>query len=291
MQKDSDSGYASGAISNDLLSSAQTPIDEEEKGNPNSASSVGSLEAVDEVDYDVNRTDHSRAAGNLGKSSEITWMRRLEQDTEQQRKGHPGEINLDFHQSDKNMDHRPLPYELNYHLDDVGIGVSEPVQMYWMPPRALADSLFETYMRVAHPYFPIINRPLFCDQYRRFFDELAVPGDKWLAILNMIFAIAMVYANVAELEDHGNPQDHLLYLTRTRMLSMGGDNVFSHPDLQQVQIEGLIAFYLLSTDQVHRYANPKTHREQLVILKLTSGLGHGEYQHSRFARRYPLVST
>jgi hypothetical protein len=133
LQRDSDSGYASGTISNHLLSSAQTPIDEEEKGNSNSSASVGSLEALDEADYDVNCTDQSRAAGNLGKSSEITWMRRLEQDTEQQRKGQPGEIGLDIHQSDKNTDHCPLPHELNYHLDGVGIGVSKPVQMYWMP--------------------------------------------------------------------------------------------------------------------------------------------------------------
>lgn len=150
-------------MSNDLLSSAQTPLEEDEKVIFKSSSSAGSLEALDEVNYDANRTDSSRAAGNLGKSSEITWMQRLEQDTEQQRKVQPGEIGTDESQNKSNTNRGPLSHELNYHLDDVGIGVSEPAQVYWMPRRARADSLFETYMREAHPYFPIINRPLFHD--------------------------------------------------------------------------------------------------------------------------------
>lgn len=33
---------------------------------------------------------------------------------------------------------------------------------------------------------------------------------------------------------------------------MNGDVLFSHPDLQQVQVEGLIAFYLLASDQINR---------------------------------------
>jgi hypothetical protein len=43
-----------------------------------------------------------------------------------------------------------------------------------------------------------------------------------------------------------------MYLTRARILSMNGDVLFSHPDLQQVQVEGLISFYLLSSDQINR---------------------------------------
>lgn len=144
------------------------------------------------------------------------------------------------------------PHELNYHLDDFDIGVSEPVQMYWVPPRSLADRLLDTYLRVAHPYIPILNRPLFCSQYERFFDRPNLPGDKWMAILNIVFAIATTYAHSAELNWRGDPNDHLIYLTRARMLSMSGDEVFRHPDLQQVQVEGLMAFYLLSTDQIHR---------------------------------------
>lgn len=218
-----------------------------------SSNSIGSLDSLDQVEYNVNQTDKSRATGNLGKSSEITWMQNLESDSVKRRNTGAGDFSFDDVGRDNSAKDLPHPHDLNYHLDDIDIGVSEPVQTYWVPPRRLADTLFNTYLHVAHPSLPIINRPLFSNQYRNFFDNSAIPGDKWLAILNMIFAIAASYAQKLGLEQHGYPQDHLLYLTRARILSMNGDDVLCHPDLQQAQVEGLISFYLLSTDQIHRY--------------------------------------
>ncbi|KAF7714521.1 Fungal Zn(2)-Cys(6) binuclear cluster domain-containing protein [Penicillium ucsense] len=212
-----------------------------------SSSSVGSLEAQDHVDVDVNRSEKTRATGHLGKSSEIKWMQRLQETAEQRRKDNASGTNT-------GPDGTPseLPQDLNYHLDDFDIQVSEPVQKYWMPPRPLADLLFDTYLAVAHPYFPIINRPLFRDQYKSFFDETVLPGDKWIAILNTIFAVATSYAHLAELDWRADAEDHLVYLARARMLSLEGDDIFRHPDIQQVQLEGLITFYLLTIDQIHR---------------------------------------
>lgn len=216
----------------------QTETGEEGASSP---SSVGSLEAVDEMDNDINISESSRAAGHIGKSSEISWMHRLQKEAEQ------------LGPEEDSIAHRKLTQnEMNYHLDDLDIGISEPVQMYWVPPRPLADKLVETYLWVAHPYLPIINRPLFLDQYTKFFDSFVIPGDKWMAILNIIFAIASNYAQAAELDWCEGPREHIFYLTRARMLSMSGDDLFRHPDLQQVQLEGLVAFYLTTTDQIHR---------------------------------------
>ncbi|KAJ5176126.1 uncharacterized protein N7482_002003 [Penicillium canariense] len=250
--QDSDSGYVSNDISNEWILPVEKPQEEMEDKPASSPSSVGSLSDLDKVKYDVNSTYKTRATGLIGKSSEIAWMERLQKESEQCSRSQPGHLGPGENDKDSTTSDHFGPYKVNYHIDDLDIGVSEPVQMYWVPPRPLADKLFETYLRVAHPYHPIINRPLFCDQYKRFFDSFALPGDKWMAILNMVFAIAATYAHTAGLEWHGDHQDHLLYLTRARMLSMSGDDVFRHPDLQQVQVEGLIAFYLLSTDQIHR---------------------------------------
>ncbi|KAJ6004971.1 transcriptional regulator family: Fungal Specific TF [Penicillium herquei] len=218
------------------------------------SSSVGSLKSLDQVEYDVNSTAEARSVGNIGKSSEITWMQRVEKEAAQGRKGPAGEFGFDTSSADisgTTLD-EPHPYNLNYHLDDLEIGISEPGQVYTMPPQSLADTLLNTYLRVTHPCLLLISRTVFCTQYANFFDNFAIPNDKWLAILNMIFAIAASYAQKAGLEQHGEPQDHLLYFTRARLLSMDGEHLFSHPDLQQVQVEGLIALYLLSTDQIHR---------------------------------------
>ncbi|CAI7665062.1 unnamed protein product [Penicillium pancosmium] len=248
----SDSGY----ISNDVSSGSSFKDESAKDGTgeevSRASSSVGSLEALDEVEYDVNSTDQSRATGNIGKSSEITWMQGLEKDAVRPNNSQGGEFGFDDSYRGNVPSHRPYPHELNYHLDDLEISVSEPVQVYYVPPRQLADTLFGLYLRVVHPYLPIINSPLFCNQYLNFYDNSAIPGDKWLAILNMVFAIAATYAQKAEMEWPGDPQDHLHYLTRARILSMNGDDVFRHSDLQQVQVEGLVSLYLLSTDQIHR---------------------------------------
>jgi hypothetical protein len=144
------------------------------------------------------------------------------------------------------------PSAVNYHIDDLGIDAPGPVQMYWVPPQPLADHLFETYLRAVHPHFPIINKSLFSTQYRDFFNDISYAGNKWMAILNMIFAIATEYLHNSDESQRGNIKDHLFYLTRARMLSLGGDSMFEHPDLEQVQVEGLVAFHMLCTNQINR---------------------------------------
>lgn len=174
-------------------------------------------------------------------------MGRVQEETEQRSRGQSPKATSENRTSDK-----VAPSTINYHIDDIGVDAPGPVQMYWVPPRQVADHLFETYLRAVHPQFPIINRTLFSTQYRDFFDDRSYAGDKWLAILNMIFAIAAEYLHNSDGAQRGDIKDHLFYLTRARMLSMGGDSLFEHPDLQQVQIEGLIAFHMLSTNQVNR---------------------------------------
>lgn len=232
-------------------SSSRTPLDEaENEVDISSPSSIGSLDAIDRVEEDLNRGAEARATGFIGKNSEISWMQRLQREAKQRERGEPGPYegepaSRQYHDFSLNA--------ANYHLDDFDISIPGPVDMYQMPPREQADRFFEDYLTTVHPFYSIINRPLFTSQYKYFFDNSARPGDKWLAILNMIFAIAAKHAHLVQAPWRGDdPQDHLVYLTRARYLSMTGDVLFSHPDLQQVQVEGLIAFYLLSSDQINR---------------------------------------
>ncbi|KAJ5382637.1 hypothetical protein N7517_000548 [Penicillium concentricum] len=221
------------------------PINDE----PSSPSSIGSLEAIDRVEEDINRSEHARATGYMGKNSEITWMQRLQREADQRSKGLPGSLEPG---QDLKTDDALAMHAVNYHLDDLDISVPGPVQLYAMPPREVADHMFEAYLTTVHPFFPIINKPLFSAQYRTFFDSTARPGDKWLAILNMIFAIGAKHGHLIDAPWSVDEKDHLVYLTRARILSMNGDVLFSHPDLQQVQVEALIAFYLLASDQINR---------------------------------------
>jgi Fungal specific transcription factor domain. len=122
-----------------------------------------------------------------------------------------------------------------------------------MPSREVAARLFNAYLASVHPSFPIIGISTFISQYQLFFNQPSVkPGNKWLAILNLIFAIAAKYSHISRADWRDNEDDHLLYFARARMLSMN-DQLFDHPDLQQIQVEGLASFYLLATDQINRY--------------------------------------
>ena len=228
----------------------------EELDEPSPLSSIGSLDAIDRVDEDPNRSERTRATGVVGKSSEISWMQRVQREAEQRARGEPGILEPNQGEDEESKDGLSL-HALNYHLDDLEISVPEPVQVYGMPPRQLADRLLDDYFDTTHPFFPIVSRPLFRAQYQTFFDgssrsNATRPGDKWLAILNMMFAIAAKHAHLINAPWRGEENDHLVYLTRARLLSMNGDILFSHPDLQQVQVEGLIAFYLLASDQINR---------------------------------------
>ncbi|KAJ5934353.1 hypothetical protein N7466_003900 [Penicillium verhagenii] len=231
-----------------------TPQNEMEPDEPSPLSSIGSLEAIDRVDEDPNRSEDTRATGVMGKSSEISWMQRVQKEAEQRAQGNPG--TLESNRADDEKEAFSL-HALNYHLDDLDISVPEPVQLYDLPPRQLADQLLEDYFQKTHPFFPIISKPLFRGQYQASLDASsrpnpARPGDKWLAVLNLIFAIGAKHAHLTNAVWRGEDNDHLVYLTRARLLSMNSDVLFSHPDLQQVQVEGLIAFYLLASDQINR---------------------------------------
>ncbi|KKY21344.1 putative c6 transcription factor [Phaeomoniella chlamydospora] len=259
-------------IKSDAPTATGTELESEFSGGESEVSGgVGSTGAVDRVEEDFNRNEESRATGFMGKNSEVTWMQRLRQEnrlasptqlgderTFQERSG--GASALFDDQRGQNSG-PPLPdvykeytvAESSYHLDDFGVSVPDTVDPYEVPPKETADSLFGVYMTTVHPSFPLIGKVTFASQYRRFFGGPRInPGPKWLSILNLIFAISARYSHLIEAPWRGDERDHLIYFTRARMLSMNDDTLFAHPDLQQIQIEGLMAFYLTATNQINR---------------------------------------
>ncbi|KAL2854372.1 fungal-specific transcription factor domain-containing protein [Aspergillus pseudoustus] len=262
LDKYSDSGDGMFSDQQSTNSAAASAADEEPENEVESLpSSIGSLDAIDRVDEDLNRSPNSRATGYMGKNSEVTWLQRLRREAEHRARKLSGA-------SEHRPDHEFSIHSVNYHLDDVDISPPGPVHLYWMPPRNVSDKLFEDYLETIHPVFPILGQTLFSAQYKNFFDNSARPGDKWLAILNLIFAIASYHAHLMQAPWRGDERDHLVYLARARALSMNSDALFTHPDLQQVQVEALMAFYLLSTDQINR-------SWRIASLALRSGISLG----------------
>lgn len=231
---------------------------------PSRSSSVGPLEIVDHTVEDFNRDETARATGFIGKSSEITWLQKLSREINHE---YDSWTSNAFNMSDvtglpspsvtPRADAKSDPLALpvassNYYLDDLDIPAAMEIDMHEVPSREEATKLFNAYLSSVHPCYPIIGISTFVSQFQVFFNQPSLkPGNKWLAILNLIFAIGAKYAHLSDSEWKGHEDDHNIYFSRARALSLD-DQLLHHPDLQQLQVEGLASFYLLASGHINR---------------------------------------
>jgi hypothetical protein len=234
---------------------------------------IGSVGSIDQINEDFNRNEKVRATGYLGKTSDVAWAQRLmKKEAEgsdtvdgQQDGVDFGEDYIDMSQSG-GLDPSPGQAQqeegiskYTYHLDDMDLIDPAQVDENQVPPEDTMDFLFQTYLDSVHPSFPIIGRLNFKDQLRRFADPTRTPA-MWRTILNLVFAIAAKYAHLVHLELRGDERDHLIYFTRARKLGMNSESLLAQPELQRVQIAGLMSFYLMSINQINRYCHSESFR-------------------------------
>ncbi|KAJ6008067.1 hypothetical protein N7540_012043 [Penicillium herquei] len=201
------------------------------------------LATIDHTEEDFNR-DEKQALGFVGEHSEMIWLYRLKRDLDQ-----------DNTSSGATLD-RPSISSLNYFQGNMEISVLDAIDVLGMPAQSTADKLVDAFFDLVHPAFPVIGKEIFLPQYRTFYSNdpssTSRPGKRWMALLNLIFAIAVKHSLLLNNEPAEELGNHLVYFTRAWRLSLGNVALLDHPNLQQVQVEGLTAFYLLSTGQVNR---------------------------------------
>jgi hypothetical protein len=207
----------------------------------------------------LDRDEDTRAAGFFGKNSDVNWIRKLESGVGM--KSPPEHVSNHFHmeshhdptsiQQQQQLLERQIPTSMmDYHLDGMDIPLIEPCDILAAPPRELADRYLDAYLINVHPTFSAIRKTTFISQYQQYFNNASTPPRKWLAILNMIFAIGCRYCRL--IDDPQSTEEDLIYLTRARHLGLHSNVLFEHTDLQQIQIELLVAVYLLCLGQVNR---------------------------------------
>jgi hypothetical protein len=125
---------------------------------------------------------------------------------------------------------------MSYHLNNLILPFSDSVDSFTMPAKLLADKYFNAYMRLIHPAFIVVRENTFTSQYKQFFTKRFVnPPRKWLAVLNMIFALSYQLCKLTGVVNAGEAHaDDLVFLNRTRMLCLGGNVLFDHDNLQQI---------------------------------------------------------
>ncbi|KAJ4507579.1 hypothetical protein HRR83_004159 [Exophiala dermatitidis] len=261
------------ATETNTLATIDAEREQSESGAESDASAgAGSTGALDRTDEDFTR-EQARSTGFMGKNSEVTWLQRLREenkygDWQGDTQGNEKQRTLaaastasfasrrqvgDLQTPLTEMDEGFTVNDSSYHLDDFPIFTFEAVDPYEMPTPDVAGHLFDAYMARVHPSFPVVGKVNLTSQFRRFINgTVQNPPEKWLAILNMIFAIGAKYSHLVNAEWKGDERDHLIYFTRARLLNINSETLFQHPDLQQIQIIGLMSFYLLCTSQVNR---------------------------------------
>ena len=245
-----------------VASVEQVPTDDESGAESDVSAGAGSTGALDRTEEDFTR-DGARDTGFMGKNSEITWMQRLQVENKfGDEKDMPNMSSTNVDSSKDTADSfNPMAeaeagfsvHETSYHLDDESVTTFEHVDPYEVPTAETARNLFDAYMTRVHPSFPIVSKINLTIQFQKFLSGQAQrPPEKWLAILNLIFAIAAKYSHLVQADWKGDERDHIIYFTRARLLSVNSETVFQHPDLQVIQITGLISFYFVCIHQINR---------------------------------------
>lgn len=143
----------------------------------------------------------------------------------------------------------------SYHIDDLDLFiVRDMVNPFVVPKKATADKLIDYYMNTIQLTYPLVRKVLLMTQYDLIYRFPLIIRDskKFLGTLNAIFAIGAVYSRILNTSDNEDQEDHVIYFTRARALSFDTGVVYETPDLQQVQVAGLLAVYLMATNQTTR---------------------------------------
>ncbi|KAI3136915.1 transcriptional regulator family: Fungal Specific TF [Penicillium roqueforti] len=196
--------------------------------------------AVDYTEEDFDRDEKVQPTGFVGEHSEMAWLYRLKRFLD-----HGSLIAV------KDTPARPSLSSVNYFQDDSEILVPDDIDLAHRPPQPIANRLIDTYFHAVHPTFPIIGKAVFLNQYRSFYANPNVrPGRRWIIVLNLVFDIAARHCFFVD-QIQPTCDGHQTYFARAWRLNVG-KVLLDHPDLQQAQVDGLAAFYLLSVGQINR---------------------------------------
>ncbi len=182
-----------------------------------------------------------------GQSSETKWTEKLDQELFPKQRAKLSKS----HGKSQGFSQKPRPYAED--MDAAVVG--HQIDPFSLPVKSTADSLVNAYFSTIHLSFPILNKLDFMILYDQLYDTMDPEGFEhrtFIAMLQLVFAIAAVHAHLIHADWTGDARDHMLYFSQARVLAVhtGILNDDCHTD--QVQVFGLGGMYLLVTNQVNR---------------------------------------
>jgi hypothetical protein len=121
----------------------------------------------------------------------------------------------------------------------------------------VAQRLVDCYMSTVQDIFPVLVEKTFAHHVHHYLVSVdrgtphQVP-EGWLARLNLVFAIGSRFSDLTEADRQSNSRDHIVYQSRAHMLNLNEPSLVHQPDLMQVQITALFAFYASTVGNVNR---------------------------------------
>jgi hypothetical protein len=226
------------------------------------------------MDEDLLNSEQSRATGYLGKNSSVQWLRRIHHEADKPSGdssrnegpyGPPGKgaeaTALRAEALKQRQKNNPLPLlhtsSCSFYLDDEAVDMDFAVDPLDLPPLETAERLLKCYLETTQNSYPIIAKKTFVNQFYHYYSSVANGAPyplprKWQAMLNLVFAIGAVHSHLIGAAWRADDRDHFLYHSRAWALSLKDPWWFSHPDLPQTQITGLLALYYLAIGHVNR---------------------------------------
>ncbi|KAF2000680.1 hypothetical protein P154DRAFT_575736 [Amniculicola lignicola CBS 123094] len=249
---------------------------DDSRGEANVSAEVGSNDETDLVDEDLLTSERSRATGFYGKNSEVQWLRQLHQEADrnspQSSYDHsegpygPGgttdeasakRLAATKQRRAKHSKPRVQTSSCSFYLDDERVEMDFMVDPFEMPPFPFAKKLLDCYLQTVQDAFPILPIQSFTTHFYHYYESAqhgqtySLPQNQQ-ALLNIVFAIGAVFSRLTEQPWHSDARDHLIFHSRAWTLSLKDPWWFSHPDLPQVQVTGLLALYYLVIGHVNR---------------------------------------
>ncbi|KAF2116608.1 fungal-specific transcription factor domain-containing protein [Lophiotrema nucula] len=223
-----------------------------------------SVGAVDLLEEDLLRDERARATGFVGKNSEVQWLRSIVQQLD--RADESARETLEQSTFFGTIPSRRGAYSFGsleqvtsftFYLDSEHVDLDFYIDPYELPPPDTLERLLNCYMATVHDAFPILPRRPFEDNIRKYLLALrngSAPqlSPKWQAILNLVLAIGAKYSHLTKASWRGDERDHLIYQARARAFGLDEFALTTHPDVPQIQVAGLLAFYYLSVGQISR---------------------------------------
>ena len=251
-----------------------TPRSVEEEDEPAGedlvGAEVGSTGSLDRFEQDFGSEGDSLPPGFMGKATEESWMQRVATSLEAEASPGPdppslhGQESLDRLQGPDAA--RPGPQHGGYSrggttqlghfafdADDFDLSTPDDLSELDLPPRSMADLFVTAYFTTVHTSFPLVLRSSFFLDYQRSYASHGPPVNRQSrAVLNLILAIGAKYSallRVGQCDEH----DHMTFFARARSLSLDGSAMLRAGDLEQVQVAGLSALYLITAEQINRF--------------------------------------